>query len=61
MTPTNEHGGLVWQAHDVLDDVSAGDWGTAALPRFGSTVGSLVPPIHPGYTRVLHPRDARRA
>ena len=45
----------MWQAHDVLDDVSAGDWVTAGLPRFGSTVGSLVPPIYPAYARILHP------
>ena len=55
MLSNNEDPVSVWQAHDVLDDVSAGDWVTAALPRFGSTVGSLVPPIYAGYTRILHP------
>lgn len=55
MLSNNEDEGLVWQAHDVLDDVSAGDWVTAALPRFDAAIGSLVPPIYPAYTRVLHP------
>ena len=55
MLSNNEDEGLVWQAHDVVDDVSTGDWVTAALPRFDATIGSLVPPIYPAYTRVLHP------
>ncbi|WP_413769015.1 hypothetical protein [Rhodococcus pyridinivorans] len=54
MTPHDEDRELVWQAHNVLADVSAGDWVTAELTRFGSTVGSLVPPSYPSYTRVLH-------
>ncbi|WP_060655305.1 hypothetical protein, partial [Rhodococcus pyridinivorans] len=45
----------VWEAGDVVEDVSVGDWVSAALPRFDGTVGSLVPPIYPVYTRVLHP------
>ncbi|WP_420751522.1 hypothetical protein, partial [Rhodococcus sp. O3] len=55
MTPGYEYQQLAWQVDDVLGDVSAGDWVTAALTRFDSTVGSLVPPIYSAYTRILHP------
>ncbi|MEE2056028.1 hypothetical protein [Rhodococcus artemisiae] len=55
MTLGDHEQNLVWQAEDAVDDVYPGDWVTAALPRFDCTVGSLVPPIFPADTQILHP------